>query len=641
MYALIRTFVLALCCTAACSAFAQQTPYLEKPVTIRNSTLSYAELFKQLSSQTGVVFSYTNFDDNRKVTVQYAKKPLRIVLNDLFNSGGCTYKLKGKYVILTCKTIAKPKPESAATVLVNGYIYDAADSSLVAQSSVYLRQNRQSAVTNDYGYFSMNFPKTSDVLSISVAKENYEDTTVVILSRQRNTVVIYLQPKAPPVKITIDDTVSVVYQPPVDTTSISPQESLPEEPFDFWNRFRNRQSNLRNISDTLFTTVSFSFVPPLSTNRLLGVNTVNRYSFNLLAGYSKGVDVLEIGGLVNLDHGNVQYVQLAGLMNLVSGTSRGVQIAGMLNTVGSDVEGAQVAGLFNVDRANLDYVQAAGIGNVVFGSVYGAQVAGIFNVTGTGVDGFQLAGICNAAPKVKGMQLAGISNLSFYQTEGFQLAGIANTTDSITGGQLAGIANNAQYVKGFQLSGILNRAGQVDGTQLGFINVARSISGVPIGFFSYVREGYHKIELATDENLLTTLSFRTGVDAFHNIFIAGTQFSGSNRLWTFGYGLGSAIRLSDHWYLNADLTSQQVQLAHTGNVDFNQLTKAYFGVEWRIAKKFSIAAGPTLNWLSSDINGTDYQLVQDRFHQPTIYSSVGSSFSNQLWIGGRLSLKFL
>lgn len=646
MYALIRTFALAACCWIGTSfAFGQQTPYLEKPVTIRNSTISYSELFKQLSNQTGVVFSYTHFDDSRKVTVSYLKKPLRIILNDLFNSGGCTYKMKGKYVILTCKpfdpTLGKPKTETAATVLVNGYIYDAIDSSLVAQSSVYLRQNRQSAVTNEYGYFSMNFPKTSDVLSISVAKENYEDTTVVILSKQRNTIVIYLQPKAPPTTITVNDSVKIIYRPVIDSSNIAAADTLTEEPFDFWKQFRRKQSNLRNISDTLFTTFSFSFAPPLSTNRLLGINTVNKYSFNLLAGYSKGIDVLEIGGLVNLDYGNVQYAQLGGLMNLVSGNSRGVQVAGLLNTVGKDVEGVQVAGLFNVDKGNVHYVQAAGLGNTVFGSVYGAQIAGLFNTNGKGADGLQLAGICNQSPVMKGVQVAGIANMTWHTTEGMQIAGIANTTDTIIGMQLAGIANNARYVKGFQLSGLVNRAGHVDGTQLGFINIAHSTSGVPLGFLSYVHDGYHKIELATDENLLTTVSFRTGVDLLHNIFIAGTQFSGSQRVWTFGYGVGSAIKLSKRWYLNADLTAQQLQLTNTGNIGYNQLSKAYIGVECRIWKKFSIAAGPTLNWLLADMHGPDYQLVQDRVHQPTIYSSVNGSFSNQLWIGGRISLKFL
>src|SRR3989338_4290498 len=90
--------------------------------------------------------------------------------------------------------------------------------------------------------------------------------TVVILSQKRNTVVIYLQPKAPPVKITIDDAVVIEHQPKADTMPLVSVDTLPEQPFSFWERFKNRQSNLRNINDTFFTNYSFSFVPPVSTN---------------------------------------------------------------------------------------------------------------------------------------------------------------------------------------------------------------------------------------------------------------------------------------------------------------------------------------------------------------------------------------
>jgi vacuolar-type H+-ATPase subunit F/Vma7 len=544
-------------------------------------------------------------------------------------------------VHLTCKPFQKKtddKPPPSANVTVDGYIYDADDSSLVAETRVYLRQNRQSAITNDYGYFSISFPKTSDVLSISVAKENYEDTTIVILSKQRTTIVIYLQPKAPATKITIDDSLVVKYEPVVDTL---PQaaDSLPEEPFSFWSRFKKTHSNLRNITDTLFTQVSVSLVPPLSTNRLLAVNTVNKVSFNILAGYSRGIDGFELGGLVNLDYGDVRYIQAAGLTNLVSGSSTGLQVAGLLNTVGKDVSGLQVAGIVNLDRGNVRHVQVAGIGNGVFGSVTGVQVGGIFNVAGDSVSGFQLAGISNFTPRMKGMQLAGVSN-SVWRIDGTQLAGIANTADTVYGFQLAGIANTADYIKGFQLSGIVNRAGHIDGSQIGLINVARSTTGVPFGLLSYVRDGYHKVEFATDENLLSTISLRTGVNALHNIFLAGAQFTGEDRAWTVGYGLGTAIPLSRRFYLSFDVTGQQVQVMGTGNIDYNLLSKAYLGLEFRIAKKFSISAGPTLNWLNADSEGTDYDLVQQSLHQPALYEESNGQFTNRLWAGGRVSIKF-
>lgn len=606
MHRIINSITLVICCLFFNSTFGQQTPYLEKTVTIRNSTLSYAELFKQLSAQTGVVFSYTNFDDSRKVSVSFYKKPLRVVLNTVLNEGSCTYKAKGKYIILSCKTPPKKTEQPPSDVVVNGYIYNAVDSTHVPQTSVYISQYRQSVITNEYGYFTMSVPRTSDVLSVSIAKENYEDTTVVILSRPRNTLVVYLEPKAPPVKITVDDTLVINYQPiQVDTIST---DTMTVEHVPFWQRLRDKQINLRNINDTFFTKYSFSFVPPISTNHLLSVNTVNDYSFNILAGISQGVNVMEIGGILNIDYGDVGKIQLAGITNIVSGKVSGVQLAGILNAVEGDVNGVQAAGIINGVGGNVSKVQLAGISNLVLKNV----------------NGIQLAGISNGAKRVNG----------------FQLAGIVNLVDTIKGHQLAGIVNLARRVEGGQIAGIINAASVVHGYQLGFINVADTVKGVPVGFLSFVRSGYHQLEVATDENLINTLSFRTGVSAFHNQLFGGLQFGGGNPLWTLGYGVGSAIRLGNRWNLDIELTGQQLDIVNDGDLGSNQLVKFYLGAEWRIGKKIGLAAGPSINWLNQYTASGETAGIAEKLNVEPFYLHEGNDFTNRLWFGGRVALRF-
>ncbi len=628
MYTMIRFLSVFFLCCVAVSYSSAQTPYLEKGVTIRSGNYSYEELFKQISNQTGVVFSYTAFDDKQRASVKFDKQPLRIVLNTLFDNGNCTWKLKGKYVIVNCKSVTKPKPDNSSAnksnVILNGYILNAEDSTEVVESSVYLRQNKQSALTDEYGYFNMSFPKTADVLSISVAKEDFKDTTVVIFSQQRNTLVIYLQPKSAPVSVMMNDSIRVTLS--IDSIK-QPLETQVKDttPYvsPFWRRFGKHRANLRNISDTLFTNVAFSFVPPLSTNRLLSVNTVNRFSFNILVGSSKGINGFELGGLVNLDYGNVQYVQIAGLVNLVSGTSTGVQVAGLVNTVGEDVDGVQVAGLVNLDRGKVTRFQAAGIANLVKDTVIAVQIGGIANLNHSYTKGVQIAGIYNQAKNVLGGQFAGIANVG----------------DTIYGSQISGLANIGRVVNGFQLSGLFNRARKVNGSQLGFLNVADSISGIPIGFLSFVKTGYHKAEIACDENLLGTLSFRTGVDAFHNIFIGGMQIEGGRSLWTFGYGVGSALRLGRKWYLNLDLTTQHLYLNNT-DFAYNMLTKGFLGIEYRFGKNFSIAAGPTFNWYNAEITDPEIDPIWSRIKQRTVHNSVNGSYSNRLWVGAKLALRF-
>jgi hypothetical protein len=630
-----------LCCIAFNSK--AQTPYLEKSVTIRSGMYAYEDLFKQISSQTGVVFSYTGFDDKQRVSAKFDKQPLRIVLNTLFDNGACGFKLKGKYVIITCKSQPKPKADNASAsksnVIVNGYILNAEDSSEVAESSVYLRQSKQSALTNEYGYFNLSLPKTADILSISVAKENFRDTTVVIFSQQRNTIVIYLQPKSTPVSILTNDSLRVTLSiDSVRPVATEVRDTVPDAN-PFWKKFAESRANLRNISDTLFTNVSFSLVPPLSTNRLLSVNTVNKFSFNILAGSSKGIDVFELGGLLNFDYGNVKYVQIGGLANLVSGTSSGVQVGGLFNTVGENVSGVQVGGLFNRVGKDVSGVQVAGLLNLDRGKVKYVQVAGIANVVKDTVTAIQVGGITNInCSYTQGFQIAGIYNQS-KNVFGGQLAGIANYADTVSGVQIAGLVNTAHAVNGFQLSGLLNRGGWVNGSQLGFLNVADTITGVPIGFLSFVKKGYHKIEIACDENLLTTLSFRTGVDVFHNILIAGVQIDKGPALWTFGYGLGSAIRLGRKWYLDLDLTMQHLYLNNT-DFTYNTLTKSFLGIEYRFGKKFSIAAGPTLNLYSTETTAPDMDPIWSKISQRTLENSVEGAYYNRLWVGAKLALRF-
>lgn len=625
MHTIIRFLSVAfLCCITAFHSGAQ-TPYLEKDVTIRSGTYAYEDLFRMISNQTGVVFSYTGFDDQQRVSARFDKQPLRIVLNTLFSNGSFSYKLKGKYVIVNAKPAPKPKSDNASAnssnLVLNGYILNAEDSTEIVESSVYIKQSKQSALTNEYGYFNLSFPKTTDVLSISVAKEDFKDTTVVIISKQQSTLVIYLQPKSAPVSVTVDS-----MRVTLTTDSIKPSETPVKDTLPpvnpFWKRLREQRANLRNISDTLFTKVSFSLFPPISTNRLLSVNTVNQFSFNLLVGSSKGIDIFELGGLVNFDYGNVKYVQIAGLTNLVSGTSSGVQVAGLINTVGKDVNGVQVAGLLNLDGGKVKHVQVAGIANLVKDTVTGVQIGGIANLNTSYTKGVQLAGIYNHSRNVFGGQIAGIANMG----------------DTVHGVQLAGLVNKSSIISGFQLSGLINIAGKVKGSQLGFLNIADSISGIPIGFLSFVKKGYHKVELACDENFLATLSFRTGVDQFHNILIGGMQISGGRPLWTFGYGIGSALRLGRKWYLDLDLTAQQLYLNNTG-LTYNMLTKSFVGIEYRFGKNFSIAAGPTVNWYSSESNAAT-DPVWSRINQRTVSNSIESGFVNQLWIGGKLALRF-
>jgi len=350
----------------------------------------------------------------------------------------------------------------------------------------------------------------------------------------------------------------------------------------------------KNLNDTTYNHFQFSFVPTVGTNGTNSGNVVNDYSFNLLGGYTAGTNKLEIGGLFNINRSDMS----------------GVQIAGWFNQVGGKVDGVQLAGLFN---SNLDSVNAV-------------QLAGLMNFTAGAVDGVQIAGLANFSPKqVSGVQLAGVLNFTAADLEGSQIAGVLNFA--------------AKDVKGSQV-GLVNFANKVDGFQLGLINYSDSISGIPVGFLSFVRSGYHPVEISVNEVLPLNLAFRTGKREFYNIFFVGLRPEWDDQLtWSFGYGVGTSPRLGKKTYLNVEVSSEQLS---KGKVDaLNLINRFYLGGEFQASKRMAILAGPTLNFRVYD---SSYSFHPDLFSysNPTVHNDqyYPEDLGSQLWFGFRAGLRF-
>ena len=160
--------------------------------------------------------------------------------------------------------------------------------------------------------------------------------------------------------------------------------------------------NLKRFYTT--RTWQMSFFPPYSTHGRLNAQVVNRYSINLLGGYSGGTDVFEFGGIYNMNKGNVKYFQGAGIFNLVGGQVRGFQMAGIFNYVQDTVVGFQGAGIANIAKKQFVGTQFGGL-YCQANSIEGTQLAGIANITKHHVDGVQVAGIFNKANSISGMQI--------------------------------------------------------------------------------------------------------------------------------------------------------------------------------------------------------------------------------------------
>lgn len=614
------------------SSVKAQQPYLERSVTLHSNDVTVAQLLKSISAQTGVVFSYTQpFNDLQKRSVNCDNSPLNKVLTELLTPLNCSYVLKDKYVIIKNERATTDAPR-----FITGYIYNVFDSTSISEASVYLKQTKHSTVTNSSGYFTLSYTSKVPDITVSFAKEDYLDTSVVVYNKTKQELYVYLFPKHLPSDTTlVASTVIVDHVASINTDSLTTPLRVKSN---FWNRFRATHPNIRNITDTLFNHLSISLIPTISTNKELSINTVNEYSLNILVGQSKGVTKCEMGWLLNIDNGDVQWAQLSWGGNIVAGNVKGGQYANIFNSVSGDIYGGQYSGVVNIDRGNFKGGQAAGIINIDKGNLVGATGAGVANVVGGNMRGAAGAGIFNINKKsVVGAQVAGVFNKA-NDVYGAQTAGIYNHVDSIRGFQIAGIYNLSRYNSGFQLAGILNKTSYLRGSQLGLINVVDSCDGVPIGFLSFVKRGYHKLELTADEMGFVTVGFKSGVKSFHNIFFVGGNYSYSD-VWSYGYGLGSAIRMSPKSDLSFAVTTQQIQKFGASEISLNLLNKFYFGLDYNLSKRFGFSIGPTFNLMISDVSDVDYGTTFDKLMPYTFYNQTNNNTNIKMWVGGQLSVR--
>jgi hypothetical protein len=533
------------------SIYSQTIPVLERKISFAAQNERIDNLLKQLAQEAGCVFSYSSsaIDVSRTFSGEFDDRPLREVLEVVFD-GGVQLKQKGIYVILT------PKPESSKDVTISGYVVDESGKG-IRDATVYDPITLKSSTTDEYGYFQFDVKNpAAENFNLVVNKKDFTDT--LVMDRSGNSFQKIL----------------------LKTEGVGKSIAEPVKNFWLWTKNSVGVTNLENVSDTIHRDFQFSLIPFVGSNRKISGSVVNDYSFNLLGGFSGGTNKAELGGLFNINKGDVRFLQIGGLFNQVGGTVSGVQMAGLVNSTMGSVNAAQLAGLINFTTGN-----------------------------------------------VNGMQMAGLMNL---------------TTRSVRGAQLAGLINYAHRdVRGAQAAAILNIGRNVHGSQIGLLNYADSTSGAPFGLISIVRKGYHKLEIGADEVLPLNVALRTGTRSFYNILFAGMRPEQTDSItWAFGYGVGTSPRLGKKTFLNIEVSSEQLV---KGNVEaLNLINTAYLGFDWQVVKGFGLYAGPSLNWRLYDRSYTHHPEVFDYVNPKIISEKTYSveNLSSQLWFGFRAGVRF-
>ena len=584
---------------------------LSKNITLDVNRQRLDNVLEILSNKGDFYFSYNSkiIKKDSLVSVNVRNKTVKDVLNLLFNNS-YEFKESGNYVIIRKAPIRMTMVTKKAVVedkiyAVSGYVYDEQSGAAVNEASVYEKKQLVSSLTNGQGYFKLKLKGSkANSVTLFLSKEFYEDTSIVIEPRHNQEVTVTMMPmerEEDKVTIAPEDylTPDTLQQAVADTTSpnkLPPADSSSVERTGMGKFLLSTKQRIQtlNLSD-FFATRPFqvSVVPGLGSHGKMSGQVVNNFSLNVFGGYTAGTNGVEIGGIFNINKKEVKYFQAAGVFNVNGGTTHGFQVAGVNNTVLAPVSGFQVAG----------------VNNHVRGQFAGFQLAGVYNHVADSIKGFQLAGVANfSKDKASGLQIAGVGNVSNKETAGVQIAGVFNYTKRLRGVQFA------------------------------LINIADTSEGYSIGLINIILKGYHKLSIFTNEVVNVNAAFKTGNSKLYSILQAGINAGDSNRVYSFGYGLGSELNLNKKrtFSINPELSSQYLYLGSWEYI--NNLNKIQLNLNIKLGRYVSLFAGPSYSVLISDqtqgIKGYRYPVT------PAGYNVHNYSTKVTGWFGWNAGISF-
>jgi hypothetical protein len=528
-------------CLVVTSVHAQSL--LSKTVSLNASRQKLGAVLKSIEQQGGFYFSYpaNTIKTDSMVSISVQKKTVRQTLDLLFE-GSLEYDETDKHVIL------RKAPQQSW--YASGYVYDRLTGEKISHVSVYERRQLVSTMTNDQGFYRLKLKDKSQPAQISISKAWYVDTTITLRAGAEQELTVSIEPR----ELTID---TIEINPNVENSWLGK----------FLLSSKQKMQSINMSKFFVEAPYQASVIPGIGTQGRMAPQIVNKISFNMLGGYSAGTNGAELAGIFNINKKDAKYTQIAGMLNVVGGNVYGTQIGGVYNHVLDSVEGVQIAGF----------------GNYVDGSVHGTEIGGAFNL---------LNG------DMKGSQVTGGVNIVNGKTEGLQIGGIANfVTNDVSGAQIVAGANiAAQEMNGVQIGGMFNYAKKMNGVQIGLFNYADTSTGFSLGFLSFVRKGYHKVSLSTNEVFNANLSFKTGNTKYYSLLYLSANL-GKDKAYSYGYGIGTEIKLAKRLALAPELSAHFI---YAGSWDVNILARGSMNLQYKFGKYFSVFAGPTYSMYYSD-----------------------------------------
>ncbi len=527
--------------------------WAQEKISLHLEQVPTTEAIASFSKTSGYHFVY-NPDILRQElhTVSIEDMTLQKAVNHLFASS-YNFKIRGSYIILLPKQLTELPKTKHQDITIRGEVKEKGTNKKLEDVSIYEIHSLKPVLTNQAGDYALSVTRPQDIAFIAISKENYEDTVIQV--KKNSFWSISLRKKN-------------------DSSDKRSTEGL-------FDRFSGDkvQTHSKNINLTERRWIHLALTPGVSTNGFLSGQLTNKFSTNVIAGYSYALEGVEFGGALNMERSYVQ----------------GLQLSGGLNINGDYLQGMQLAGATNI----------------TLGKVTGAQIGGFSN---------------------HGQTLAG----------GVQIAGAVNTSTEGRGSQWAAGANwNAGTFQGVQVSSGLNFTRKLRGAQIGIVNVADTVEkGFMLGIINWTKDGLHHFELSSNDVTPYNVAFKSGVYPFYTILKVGIN-PHQAQLWDYGSGFGSYHAIRDRAFLDFEATQHVIQAldkSHMKGLNTEIRFTTRFG--YQLASHLQLIAGPQIHYLLFKPSNPEDLTFADRFGQNPWQEWSQDDRVSKLWLGYEVALRF-
>jgi TonB-linked SusC/RagA family outer membrane protein len=169
----IALFFIGIHCLFADNAYSQKAK-----VTINKRDVLLETVLNEIENQTDYLFIYSksNVDVNRKVSLKSKNKPVKEILDDIFEGTDISYVLEGTHVILSKKSVTILSPMQSR-IQITGTVHDESGEPLPG-ATITVKGSATGTISGADGTYNIHVPDQNSVLVYSYIGYAVEEQTV-------------------------------------------------------------------------------------------------------------------------------------------------------------------------------------------------------------------------------------------------------------------------------------------------------------------------------------------------------------------------------------------------------------------------------------------------------------------------------